>query len=159
MASIGSFPLSIDAKSESSVLLHTVSNRRPTFQLLPYRPRRPLGSPGNAGLSFGYSTAAGEDYASLFLSCNGLIGRCSRVLHGRRITCPKATARGFADGEDGGNDVENALQATIEKSKKVLAIQRGLLQQVLFLHFFLCVKHTCGSYLSRLRFWPCLFGS
>jgi starch synthase len=134
MASMGSPPFTIETKSDSSMLLHSANSRRPRFLFFAYRPRKPLDSSGNTGLSFGYSKAAGENYASLSLSCDRLIGGCSRGQQ-RRITRPKATGGGFVEGEDGGDEVEDALEATIEKSKKVLAMQRDLLQQV----FFVCV--------------------
>lgn len=60
---------------------------------------------------------------------------------------------GFGDGDDS----ENSLQATIEKSKKVLAMQRDLLQQVplsfLISFFFFCkscffwIKILCYIYI------------
>lgn len=122
------------------MLLHSANYRRPRFPFFAYRPRKPLDSAGNTGLSFGYSKAAGENYACLSLCCDRLIGGCSRGQQ-RRITRPKATAGDFAEGEDGGDEVDDALQATIEKSKKVLALQKDLLQQVFFVR--VCVHiHT-----------------
>ena len=49
---------------------------------------------------------------------------------------PKVEAKGFVEGEDESNEVEDELQATINKSKKVLALQKDLLQQVFPFLFF-----------------------
>ncbi|XP_074268643.1 granule-bound starch synthase 2, chloroplastic/amyloplastic isoform X2 [Silene latifolia] len=46
-----------------------------------------------------------------------------------RIDCVKANASDSNEGGDG-NETEDAIQATLEKSKKVLAMQKELLQQV-----------------------------
>lgn len=56
------------------------------------------------------------------------------------------------------DEAEDSLQATIEKSKKVLAIQKDLLQQVLFFSFLqifnvhLFYFHTCLRYVSTFHF-------
>ncbi|GMY13633.1 granule-bound starch synthase 2, chloroplastic/amyloplastic [Fagus crenata] len=125
MASVGSLPFT----AESSVILHSVNHRRPRFPFFAYRPRKPLDSAGNNGFSFRYSKAVREDYGGFSLSCDRLIG-------GWRIMIPKVEAKGFVEGEDDSNEVEDALQATINKSKKVLALQKvlslqkDLLQQI-----------------------------
>jgi starch synthase len=125
MASVGSLPFT----AESSVILYSVNHRRPRFPFFAYRPRKPLDSAGNNGLSFRYSKAVREDYNGFSLSCDRLIG-------GWRIMIPKVEAKGFVEGEDDSNEVEDALQATINKSKKVLALQKDLLQQVFPFLFF-----------------------
>ncbi|KAG2714281.1 hypothetical protein I3760_03G019100 [Carya illinoinensis] len=129
MASMGFLPFIFETKSESSVLLNSSKTRRPRFPFFAYRPREPLDSSGNTSLSFGYWKAAGEDCAVLSLSCDRPIGGLCRGQQ-RRITPLKATSKGFVEGEDGGNEVEDAVQATIEKSQKVLAMQKELLQQI-----------------------------
>ncbi|KAF5479163.1 hypothetical protein F2P56_000013 [Juglans regia] len=129
MASMVFLPFIFETKSESSVLLNSSKTRRPRFPFFSYRPREPLDSAGNTSLSFGYWKAAGEDCAVLSLSCDRPIGGFCRGQQ-RRITPLKAKSKGFVEGEDGGNEVEDALQATIEKSQKVLAVQKELLQQI-----------------------------
>ncbi|KAM3713839.1 hypothetical protein ACJW31_01G286800 [Castanea mollissima] len=111
MASAGLLPFTIETKSESPVLLHSVNHRRPRSSFFVYRPRKPL------------------DYAGFSLSCDRLICGSGRGQQWR-LTLPKVKAKGFAESEDDSNEVDDALQATIEKSKKVLAMQRDLLQQI-----------------------------
>lgn len=121
MASAGSLPFTIETKSESPLLLHSVNHHRPRFSFFVYRSRKPL------------------DYAGFSLSCDRLICGSGRGQQWR-ITLPKVKAKGFAESEDDSNEVDDALQATIEKSKKVLAMQRDLLQQVLRLIIYLALS-------------------
>ncbi|XP_023912722.1 granule-bound starch synthase 2, chloroplastic/amyloplastic [Quercus suber] len=111
MASAGSLPFTIEMKSEGPVLLHSVNHRRPRFSFSVYRPRKPLA------------------YAGFSLSCDRLICGSGRGQQWR-VTLPKVKAKGSTESEDDSNEVDDALQATIEKSKKVLAMQRDLLQQI-----------------------------
>uniref|UniRef100_A0A2N9FBR8 starch synthase n=1 Tax=Fagus sylvatica TaxID=28930 RepID=A0A2N9FBR8_FAGSY len=72
---------------------------------------------------FGTRKLCEKDYGGFSLSCDRLIG-------GWRIMIPKVEAKGFVEGEDDSNEVEDELQATINKSKKVIALQKDLLQQI-----------------------------
>lgn len=115
MASIGSLPFMIETKTESSVLLHSNNNRRLRFPGFTHRPGRSIEVTGiNAEV----------------------VGMCSRQINwctkGKlwKIEPLRATGKVSVEGEDGG-EPEDALRATIEKSKKVLAMQRDLLQQVI----------------------------
>ena len=119
MASSGSLPFAIDTAIETS-LLHNMNYRRPKLPLFAYRPRKSLDSCGLNELTFKCSKIGNED-----------ILRCSLCCRTRRIKRLKAKGKGSGEVEDGGDESEDALQATIEKSKKVLAIRRDLLQQVL----------------------------
>lgn len=53
----------------------------------------------------------------------------------RRINLLKAISDDSGEAEDN-KETEDAIQATIEKSNKVLAMQKELLQQVNCWHFF-----------------------
>ncbi|XP_031396234.1 granule-bound starch synthase 2, chloroplastic/amyloplastic-like [Punica granatum] len=111
MASIGSLPFTIEAKAaERCVFFHAKSQPRPGF----FRPRRSL----NFAALRGFGTSRNvEDESGRVLSSGQ-----------RRL---RATLGGSVEGGDG-DDVpsEDGLQATIEKSKKVLAMQRELLNQI-----------------------------
>lgn len=83
-----------------------------------YRPRMSLESTGFSGSASGYSVVG---------LCSGLVGGCGR----RQLWRNKPLRVMGMGSEDGSDESEDALQATIEKSKKVLAMQTKLLQQVL----------------------------
>ncbi|PIN04718.1 Starch synthase [Handroanthus impetiginosus] len=85
---------------DGSILLHSANHHRSVAPVIAYRPRK----------------------LSMFCGCSG--GR-------RRWTAQPVKATGEAtEGVDGGDKSDDALQATIEKSKKVLALQKDLLQQI-----------------------------
>ncbi|KAG6656350.1 hypothetical protein I3843_04G016400 [Carya illinoinensis] len=128
MASIGPLPFTFEAK-DRSVLLHSANNPWPRFSFFEYWPRKPLDSVGNTAISSGCWKAAGEDNVGLSLSCDRPVRGCSRGRQ-RRLLRPKATANGFMEGKDKDNEVGDTLQDTIEKSKQLLAMQKGLLQQI-----------------------------
>ncbi|KAA8530375.1 hypothetical protein F0562_005084 [Nyssa sinensis] len=128
MASIGSLPFVIDTVMDNSILLYCGNFRRPVLPFFAYRPRKSFDSGGLNDPTFGYSKVVGEDNARFSLCCNRLISGCnggqlSRIKHLR------ATGKDSGDVEDG-DESEDALHATIEKSKKVLAMQRDLLQKI-----------------------------
>lgn len=125
MASSGSLPFAIDTAIETS-LLHNRNYRRPNLPLFAYRPRKSLDSCGLNELTFKCSKIGNEDILGCSLCCDRVMGGRTR-----RIKSLKAKGKGSGEVEDGGDESEDALQATIEKSKKVLAMQRDLLQQVL----------------------------
>ena len=120
MASIGSLPFVIDTVIDGSSLLHSVNSRRPKLIFLANRPRTNCLNDS----TFGCSKIVGENISRLYV--------CGRVVQ-KRIHSLRATSKGSDEGEDGDESEDDALQATIEKSKKVLALQRGLLQEVVFL--------------------------
>lgn len=102
------------ASSSSPFIIESKRENRPVFPFSTFRPRK---SKSLAVLNV--STCG----FSLF-SNKGLLWRFKPV----RVA-------GSLDGVGGGgDDSEDTFQATIEKSKKVLAMQRDLLQQVLFWH-------------------------
>ncbi|KAM1058844.1 hypothetical protein ACFX2B_023439 [Malus domestica] len=120
MASIGSLPCIIETKTDSSVLVHSIINRRLRFPFLTNRPRSSIEVSGINASAGGSSEAVGM--------CRGQNDWCSRG-NLWRIKPLHAIGKSSAQGEDGG-EPEDPLQATIEKSKKVLATQRELLQQI-----------------------------
>ncbi|XP_057963104.1 granule-bound starch synthase 2, chloroplastic/amyloplastic [Malania oleifera] len=127
MASIGSVPYGIEATVENYALLHT-GNLRPTFRFFAHRPRKSLNYAGFNAITFG-NIKAMEESCDRFALCGVRLGNgCSRrqLL---RVDSPRATGKSSVQGEEG-EESEDALQATIEKSKKVLAKQKNLLQQI-----------------------------
>lgn len=67
------------------------------------------------------------------LPSGSLSFRCRSFVYGHQWKCVRrveATGSDSSESASGGDEPEDALQATIEKSKKVLAMQRNLLQQV-----------------------------
>lgn len=117
MTSIGSLPFTIEAKgAETRALFHIKNRSRPRF----YRPRKSLNFAASRG--FGTSRTAEDE--------------CIRVLSSG-ITSVRAARGDSVDGGDiDGESTEDALEATIEKSRKVLAMQRELLNQAVFSTFF-----------------------
>lgn len=116
MASTGSFPFSVGAVIDSSVLNNCGNSCK--FPILAWRPRRfYLDS---------MSRTSGEDIGKHSLCC-----RCRRH-QSLLVNCLNAMSSG--SGETGsGEESEDSLQVTINKSKKVLALQKDLLDQVLFI--------------------------
>lgn len=118
MASMGSFPAGVD----SSMLVRTANRHRPLSSILAYRPIK-VGGIADCN-SPGFSSNLAVDLFSRVSLCNGCGGRRRRG---------KSQVKAAAAGTEGveADDEVDTLQVTIEKSKKVLAIQRDLLQQVL----------------------------
>nr|XP_011467955.1 PREDICTED: granule-bound starch synthase 2, chloroplastic/amyloplastic [Fragaria vesca subsp. vesca] len=121
MASIKSLPFVIETKAESSVLLHSDNTRQLRLPFFTHRRRRAGEVSLISGSASGYSQAVGL--------CSGQISSCTK---GQvwRVKPVRAIRKVSVDGEEDNGESEDALQATIEKSKKVLAMQRGLLQQI-----------------------------
>lgn len=121
MASIKSLPFVIETKTESSVLLHSENSRRLRFPFFTNRRRR------SVEVSLINCSASG--YSQAVELCSGQISSCTK---GQlwRVKPVRAIRKVSVEGEDN-DESEDALQATIEKSKKVLAMQRDLLQQVI----------------------------
>lgn len=119
MASIGSLPFILETKTESSVLFHIKSYHRSSFSFFMFRPRM--------SLEYSDLNVSGSGHSVVGL-CNGLVGGSRRQLWRNKPMIVKVM--GPVEGE-AGDESEDKLQATIEKSKKVLAMQRNLLHQVL----------------------------
>ncbi|KAL9233759.1 hypothetical protein vseg_008714 [Gypsophila vaccaria] len=100
MALLNSTHFTVESKMESLVLNHITFRSRSSL----YQPRNPVNFGGILRL----------------VSSN-----CNRMSM-KRV---KATASDSSDSK-GGKDTEDAIEATLEKSKKVLAMQKELLQQI-----------------------------
>lgn len=120
MASMGSFPTGPDI----SVLLNSANYRRPMIPLLAYRARKCVEAEGFTDCSrAGVSRTSREEYCSGLALLNGF--RNTRQRRGTK-QCINATG----EGSGGDEELVDPLQATIEKGKKVLEMQRDLLQQI-----------------------------
>ncbi|KAF7820527.1 granule-bound starch synthase 2, chloroplastic/amyloplastic-like [Senna tora] len=115
-SSIGSFPFLVEPNTDTSVLVQTRINRPLRFQLFAYQPKK------YAELS-GLHRSASQHSESAGLNC----GRRRDLLWGTKHLRAVGKSMGASEGNDGEEDV---LQTSIEKSKKVLAMQRDLLQQI-----------------------------
>lgn len=121
MASMGSFPFVIDTamESNSAVQLQTWNYRRPKLPLFAFRPRKSVIECGEfSELALGCMTV--EDVT---VGCGG-VGRTWRIKH------LKATGGNGAGAGTPSDDADDSLQVAIKKSKKVLAMQRDLLEQI-----------------------------
>lgn len=125
MASVGSLPFTIEMRSESSALLNC-GKSRPRFRFLAYQPRKSLECADLNDSTFGYLKAVGNNTAMYTLFPERVIIGSNR---GRMIKHLRAIGDDSVERESG-DDSEEALQATIEKSKKALAMQRDLLKQI-----------------------------
>lgn len=151
MASMGSFPAGVD----SSILLHSANHQRPMIPGPAYRSRKYVVVGGIADCnSVGVSSTL--DLFSRVSLCSGCGGGRRRWKTSR----VKATAE-ETGGETGGDDSDEALQATIEKSKKVIQTQRELLQQVFvsldLFHFSNSPFIFMLSHKTRMRLLYCGF--
>ncbi|GAB4831653.1 Sucrose synthase [Ancistrocladus abbreviatus] len=129
MAYLSSFPSTIDSKNESCVLLHKPIHHGARSRLLAYKRGKALDCVDfRVSMSGSLKVIGQVNHGSSFPSSDRLISGCIR---GRswRIMHPRAKVEGSTEGGDGW-DSEDVLRATIEKSKKVLAMQRDLLQQI-----------------------------
>ncbi|XP_057786239.1 granule-bound starch synthase 2, chloroplastic/amyloplastic-like [Salvia miltiorrhiza] len=111
-----SFPTGVD----SSILVRGANRHRPLISILAYRQRK-VGDCNSPG----FSSNSTVDLLSRVSLCSGCGGRRRRWAN---QGVKAAAAGGRADETD--DEVEDSLQATIEKSKKVLAIQSDLLKQI-----------------------------
>ncbi|KAF8390190.1 hypothetical protein HHK36_024712 [Tetracentron sinense] len=129
MASIGSLSFIVETTMENSVLLRSGNHRRPSFASLASQLRNfhDCGLNGSKFWCISPKVVSGEAFSGLSSNCEKMINGCGRV-HPWRSKHLKATGKDSVEGKDG-DESEDALQATIEKSKKVLAMQRDLLQQ------------------------------
>ncbi|KAJ7970995.1 Starch synthase, chloroplastic/amyloplastic [Quillaja saponaria] len=117
MASIGSLPFIGEASSESFVLLQSKSYRRPRLPICVYQPRKRI-----------------EDGSSVYNSACGhsetMKMGCLKLLNWRNRGRLWGSTHLRAAGKDFSDQTDDAIRATIEKSKKVLALQRELIQQI-----------------------------
>ncbi|XP_077214335.1 starch synthase 2 [Tasmannia lanceolata] len=118
MATLGSFSLIFDPAMDKSVLQSRTSFPR-TFTFSTFYRRNNLDSGLNGG-SFG--GVLGNEGKTMEKVCRG------RVWRGKSLRATRKT--GVKGEDDDGDDRDNELQATIEKSKRVLAMQKDLLQQI-----------------------------
>ncbi|KDO72589.1 hypothetical protein CISIN_1g006770mg [Citrus sinensis] len=111
MASIRSLSFMVETKADSYVVLFSKNQYRPSSSFSAFRPKKsPI-------------------FAFLNNSVSGFSFRSNKSGHLLKVKHVKATGAGFVEDESG-NEPEDSLQATIEKSKKVLAMQKQLLQQI-----------------------------
>lgn len=124
MASIRSLSFMVETKADSYVVLFSKNQYRPSSSFSAFRPKKsPI-------------------FAFLNNSVSGFSFRSNKSGHLLKVKHVKATGAGFVEDESG-NEPEDSLQATIEKSKKVLAMQKQLLQQVFFFSSFsFLLKYT-----------------
>lgn len=119
MASVGHFPSAIEASLDGLICLHSGNPPRSTFPLLAFRPRRL-----NADVMLGSSKTLLQDEMRSLSLCCGI--RKSPKWKSMRVY----SSSNDPAGNDAGEESEDALQASVEKSKKVLAMQRNLLNQI-----------------------------
>ncbi|XP_028759805.1 granule-bound starch synthase 2, chloroplastic/amyloplastic-like [Neltuma alba] len=120
-SSIGSFPFLVETNAQASILLQTKINRPLSFPLFVHRHGKSAEISSSNASSFGHSESTGMNYGRLIHGrCRGRLWRTNDI---RAI----GKSTGTSQDDDGAEDV---LQSTIEKSKKVLAMQRDLLQRI-----------------------------
>lgn len=120
-SSVGSFPFVVEPSANTSMLLQTKINRPLKFPLFVYRPGKSAEFSNSSASGFGRSESARLNYGRLVNGrSRGLLWRTKDV---RAIGKSTGTSQ-----DDGGTD--EVLLSTIEKSKKVLAMQRDLLQRI-----------------------------
>lgn len=130
MASLASLQFLIEPKAESSLLHYCTNRRQPRLGSFGSRPRRSPVPLRLRGLACGCSGSRAAEDGSLKCSfcCGGMLGMYDRG----QFLSVRAAGRGPAEGDDVDNvETEDKFQATIEKSKRVLAMQRDLMNQVI----------------------------
>lgn len=130
MASLGSLQCLLEPKAESSLLLYCTNRRQPRLGSFSNWPRKSPVLPHLRGLACGCSgLRAVEDG---LLKCSFCFGGMLGLYDRGQFLSVRAAGRGSAEGDDSENvETEDKLQATIEKSKRVLAMQRDLLNRVI----------------------------
>lgn len=129
MASLNSFPFTLETRLESRLLVHSSSGS----QFLEHQQRRALDfgrsvDSRSAIMKFmQHTVSSNHGRPSLWTVRSG--GGYGRGGFWRSKHVRLAKGHDSVDGADS-QDAEDAIQATIEKSKKVLAMQRELLQQI-----------------------------
>lgn len=103
----------LNAMSETTLWVCSGRDPRPRCSFPVYSPR----------MSLDYAASKNSIFGSLRKDCE----RCPSL----RIWRVRARGEGLVEGE-GGDKIDDPLEATIEKSKKVLATQKNLLQRVIF---------------------------
>ncbi|CAA3022274.1 Hypothetical predicted protein [Olea europaea subsp. europaea] len=121
MASIRTFQTAVD----SSMLLNGRNCHRPMIPILAYRPKIFV----DAG---GMSNCHKDGFSRIFSEDN--VGRlslyCGSVGWRRRTEFVQAIRKGSEEAESGDDKEDDALQATTEKSGKVLDMHKDLLRQI-----------------------------
>ncbi|KAK4279382.1 hypothetical protein QN277_011172 [Acacia crassicarpa] len=119
--SIASFPFLVETNAEASILLPIKIKRPLRFPLFVYRPGKCAEISNLNASSFGHSDSTSLNYGGL------LNGRRRGWLWRTNDLRAIGKSTGISQDDD---DAEDVLQSTIEKSKKVLAMQRDLLQRI-----------------------------
>ncbi|GAB4827319.1 Sucrose synthase [Ancistrocladus abbreviatus] len=129
MGSLISFPFTIYARNESSSLLNKPSYLWPRSRFVAYNSENALDCVDFRISISGFLKIVGRNnHGKSFLLSDKLVSGWKRD-GSCRIMKLRAKGEGSTQGKDGW-DSEDALQATIQKSKKVLAMQRKLLQLI-----------------------------
>lgn len=103
---------------ENCTLLHSGNQFQPKFPFFALKPKKfPF-------FVVGCSRVLGEDIVKLSIAHGSSREQMWRI---------KATGKNSGEATNIDDESDDALQATIEKSKKVLAMQKDLLQQVVIL--------------------------
>ncbi|GAB2287842.1 Sucrose synthase [Dionaea muscipula] len=129
MASLSSIPFTIDTGNKTPVLLQKPKFHAPSSRFLAFRPGKSFECVGFRDSTSGYFGLRGRvDNGRPLLFNERLVSLC-RGDNYWRILRPRTKSEDATDGVDG-REPDDALQETIKKSKKVLALQRELLQQI-----------------------------
>ncbi|XP_068636566.1 granule-bound starch synthase 2, chloroplastic/amyloplastic [Aristolochia californica] len=125
MASLSHLLFSVDTSTDSSVFLQYSNNGRCKFSCNAFQHR----SSPNVFKFRVRKFAKGENYPGSLANDEQMLSWSSGgKLRGTNI---RATGRKFVkDDDESSDDTEDALQSTIEKSKKVLALQKELIQRI-----------------------------
>ncbi|XP_059643740.1 granule-bound starch synthase 2, chloroplastic/amyloplastic [Cornus florida] len=129
MASLRSLPFVIDTAIDSSAPFQTVSFSRSKLPFSANRSKTFLDPGGFHDLTFWCTKVVGENITRCSLRCERMMGGVSGGRRWRIKRGLRAMNKGSGEGQNG-EESEESLQATIEKSKKVLAMQRDLLEQI-----------------------------
>ena len=144
MASMGSLPFLVEANADTTVrMLHTKNHHHH------HNHHGTIKFPSKFGTLL--SASAFEHSGSRGLGRGRVQHRCGRGLLGWGNRHIRAVGKSVGKSEDKDESEDDVLEATIEKSKKVLAMQRELLQQVMWNVFFFsfCTKGWNSFMLSH----------
>ncbi|XP_058083400.1 granule-bound starch synthase 2, chloroplastic/amyloplastic-like isoform X2 [Magnolia sinica] len=130
-SSLGSLSFFIGTVMENSVLLSNRSGHQRRYAINAFHGKSSLDS-GVSSCKFGFQKLADrENFAGISSNGRNTIDQHRRRKFGWRKGL-RATDKNAVKGgnEDSDDDVPDSLQETIEKTKKVLALQKDLLQQI-----------------------------
>ncbi|GMH26982.1 hypothetical protein Nepgr_028825 [Nepenthes gracilis] len=129
MASLSSFPFTIGKSSKNSSVFQRPNYHGPRSHFLANRLSKPMGCVSfRDSMPGDFKGLMHDNHGRLFLYNERLVSRCIRC-SSWSITRLRAKGEDYTEAEEG-TESEDALEATIEKSKKVLAKQRELLRQI-----------------------------